>query len=125
MKILLTIFVLVMSLSLTNISQAAEYRHVVLFQFKDSATEAQVSEIEEAFIALGEKIEEIQALEWGENVSPEGVNDGLTHCFFVSFKSKSELEKYLPHPAHKAFVAKLKPILEKVVVVDYVAQHVK
>jgi hypothetical protein len=59
--------------------------------------------------------------EWGTNVSPEGKGDGFTHCFFVTFKDKAGLEVYLPHPAHQEFGAGLRGILDKVLVVDYVA----
>ena len=99
----------------------APYRHVVLFKFKDSATPEQVKAVEEAFKALPSKINTIVSLEWGTNVSPEGKNDGYTHCFFVTFNDKAGVEVYLPHPAHKEFGTLLRPILDKVCVVDYVA----
>ncbi len=97
-------------------------RHVVLFKFKDSATAEQVKAVEDAFGALPSKIKEIKDFEWGTNNSPEGLNQGLTHCFFVSFASEADREVYLPHPDHKAFVEVLSPVLDKVTVVDYWAQ---
>lgn len=98
-------------------------RHVVLFQFKESSSPAEVQAVVDAFAALPGKIPEIAGFEYGENNSPEGLNDGLTHCFLVSFKSEQDREIYLPHPAHRAFVEVLKPHLEKVVVVDYWSQN--
>jgi hypothetical protein len=80
-----------------------------------------VKTVEDGFKALPSKINTIADLEWGTNVSPEGKNDGFTHCFFVTFNDKAGLEVYLPHPAHKEFGALLRPILDKVCVVDYVA----
>jgi hypothetical protein len=111
-------------LLLMNTASAADapYRHVVLFKFKDSATQEQVKAVEAAFLALPTKINTIVSLEWGTNVSPENKNDGYTHCFFVTFKDKAGVDVYLPHPAHKEFGALLRPILDKVLVVDYVAQ---
>ncbi|HYF36638.1 MAG TPA: Dabb family protein [Prosthecobacter sp.] len=100
----------------------APYRHVVFFKFKDSATPEQVQSIEKAFVELAKKVETVKGFEWGTNVSPEGLNDGFTHCFLVTFADKAGLQTYLPHPEHDAFVAKLKPLLDKVCVVDYVAQ---
>jgi hypothetical protein len=120
-----TIFLLTTALFLTmsTLANAADapYRHVVLFKFKDSAPPEQVQSIEKAFIELAGKIDTVKGFEWGTNVSPEGLNDGFTHCFFVTFADKAGLEVYLPHAEHQAFVAKLKPILDKVCVVDYVA----
>jgi hypothetical protein len=53
------------------------------------------------------------------NNSPENLNQGLTHCFFLSFESERDRDAYLPHPAHKEFGKLLGPYLDKVVVVDY------
>lgn len=106
----------------TALAAEAPYRHVVLLKFKDSATPADVKKIEDAFIALKTKIPQIQELEWGTNVSPEGLANGFTHCFFLTFKSKDDLEIYLPHPEHKNFGTVLGPVLDKVLVVDYVAK---
>ncbi len=98
------------------------YRHAVFFKFKDSATPEQVKAIEDGFRELPSKIDVVTGFEWGTNVSPENKNDGFTHCFFVTFKDKSGIDIYIPHPAHKAFVELLKPQLEKVFVLDYVAR---
>lgn len=103
-------------------AEDAPYRHVVLFKFKDSSSKEDVKSVVKAFAALKEKIEFIRDFEWGTNVSPEGLDQGFTHCFFVTFDSKEDLEKYLPHPAHKEFGALLRPHLDKVLVVDYVAK---
>jgi len=78
-------------------------RHVVLFKFKDEATPRQIQEVEDAFRALPQKIDVIQNLEWGTNVSPENLSQGFTHCFFLSFKDETGRDAYLPHPAHKEF----------------------
>ena len=119
------VFALVAMLLGTVISAAAAdapYRHVVLFKFKDGAPAGEIAKVEQAFIALKKSIPEIQTLEWGTNVSPEGLANGFTHCFFVTFKDKAALERYLPHPEHKKFGAQLKGLLDKVLVVDYVAR---
>lgn len=94
-------------------------RHVVLFKFKESATEEEVAAIETAFAALPQKIEAIHDFEWGTNNSPEGLDKGLTHCFFVSFLSEEDRAIYLPHPDHMAFVELVTPHVEDVTVVDY------
>lgn len=94
-------------------------RHVVLFKFKADADPVAIKKAEDAFVALPSKISEIQDFEWGLNNSPEGLNKGLTHCYFLTFKSEADRDTYLPHPDHKAFGALLGDILEDVVVVDY------
>ena len=99
--------------------QAKLLRHVVMFQFKDSASTEDVQHIIAEFKALPSKMPAIAAFEYGTDNSPEGLSDGFTHCFLLTFKSEADRDAYLPHPAHKAFDATLKPHLEKVLVVDY------
>lgn len=94
-------------------------RHVVLFQYKESATVAEKKAVEEAFKALPAKIPQIHSFEWGTNNSPEGLDKGFTHCFLLTFLSEEDRAVYLPHPDHEAFGAVLQPILEDVLVVDY------
>ncbi len=94
-------------------------RHVVLFKFKDGTTKAQMKEVEDAFSALPSKIEQIKGYEWGLNNSPEGLDKGFTHAFFLTFESEEDRAVYLPHPDHKAFGAVLTPYLEDVLVIDY------
>lgn len=100
-------------------------RHVVLFKFKDDATEAQVKAIEEAFRQLPGQIPEIVDFEWGTDVSVEGKSHGFTHCFLVSFADDAGREVYLPHPAHQAFVDLLLPSLDKVTVVDFYGHDIQ
>lgn len=96
-------------------------RHVVLFDFKESATPEQIEKIERDFAALPQKIEKIKALEWGTNISPENLAKGYTHCFLVTFANEADRDAYIVHPAHKQFASTLGPALDKVLVVDYKA----
>lgn len=97
-------------------------RHVVLFKFKDGTSEKDIKKVEDAFSALPSKIPEILGYEWGLNNSPEGLEKGFTHCFFLSFKSEEDRAVYLPHPDHKAFGEVLGPHLDDVLVIDYWAK---
>nr|WP_229598433.1 Dabb family protein [Runella zeae] len=97
-------------------------RHVVLFKFKDNTTPAQIKQVEDAFRKLPTQIKQIKGFEWGTNNSPEGLAQGFTHCFFLTFNSEEDRAIYLPHPDHKAFGKVLGPYLDKVLVVDYWTQ---
>jgi Stress responsive A/B Barrel Domain len=123
MNRLLILLAALFTLTMTTSTQAADglYRHVVLFKFKAETTPDQVKSVEEAFKALSKKVDTIVDFEWGTNVSPEGKDNGFTHCFFVSFKDKAGLEVYLPHPAHDEFKKLAGPHFDKVCVIDYVA----
>ena len=94
-------------------------RHVVMFKFKESATPANIQTVEEAFAQLPKKITTIKSYEWGINSSPEGLNQGLTHCFILTFSSDKDRNDYIVHPAHKEFGKILGPYLDKVTVIDF------
>ena len=98
-------------------------RHVVLFKFKKGTTKAQMKKVEDAFSTLPSKIKQIKGYEYGLNNSPEGLDKGFTHAFFLTFESEEARAIYLPHPDHKAFGAVLTPYLEDVLVIDYWAKQ--
>ena len=102
-----------------KVSQQRKLRHVVLFKFKEGTTQSDIRKVEEAFKALPGKIPQIRGFEWGTNNSPEGLDKGFTHCFFLTFDSEADRAVYLPHPEHKAFGSLLGPYLDDVLVVDY------
>lgn len=118
------IIAILMTISSTSQAQGQankgkHLRHVVLFKFKDTAAASDVKKVEDAFAGLAKKIKLIKQFEWGTNNSPENLNQGLTHCFLVTFSSEKDRDAYLVHPDHKAFVEILKPHLDKATVVDY------
>ena len=96
-------------------------RHVVLFRFKPDADPAAIRKVERDFAALPSQIPQIRDFEWGTNHSPEGLDQGYTHAFLLTFDSTADRDAYLPHPAHKAFASQLGPILDAVHVIDYTA----
>ncbi|RAI90229.1 Dabb family protein [Algoriphagus yeomjeoni] len=94
-------------------------RHNVYFSFKETSTPEDIKSVVDAFRNLQNEIDGIEDFEWGVNSSPEGLNQGLTHAFTLTFHSEEARDAYLPHPAHQAFGAILGPHLDKVTVVDY------
>ena len=96
-------------------------RHVVLFKFKDSTSEATVQAIEMAFRELCRELSFVVDFEWGRNNSPENLNNGFSHCFLLTFANEQDRDRYLPHPAHVEFCKNyLDANLDGVCVVDYV-----
>jgi hypothetical protein len=122
LRIIIVSLFLIAMITTANAQQKAEVkalRHVVLFKFKDTSKPDDIKRVEEAFAGLADKIKLIKDFEWGTNNSPENLNQGLTHCFFVTFSSDKDRDDYLVHPDHKAFVDVLRPHLDKVTVIDY------
>lgn len=107
------------NMEIENSDKTKKLRHVVLFKFKETAKESEIAKVETAFAALTTKIKQIKEFEWGLNISPENLNKGFTHGFFLTFNSEKDRDLYLPHPDHKAFGELIQPLLDDVLVVDY------
>ncbi|MEA3209225.1 MAG: hypothetical protein QOE70_2282 [Chthoniobacter sp.] len=118
----LPILLAITMLAASALAADGPIRHIVHFKFKKEATPEQVKRITDEFSALKTKIDVVDSLEWGTDVSPEGLGKGYTHCWVVSFKTAKDRDAYLVHPAHKAFLDILKPVLDEALVVDFVPQ---
>ncbi|WP_374401447.1 Dabb family protein [Niveibacterium sp.] len=94
-------------------------RHLVLFRFRPELSAVQVDEAVAAFRALQWAIDAVKAFEDGTNVSPEGLTQGYTHAFLLGFDTADARDAYLDHPAHKAFVAYIQPLLQEALVFDW------
>jgi hypothetical protein len=100
---------------------AGAVRHVVVFKYRDDATDAQIQQVTDAFRALKDRIPGILAFEHGRNHSPEGKDQGFDHVYTITFENAAARDTYLPHPEHAAFGQILGEvgILEDAFVVDY------
>lgn len=94
-------------------------RHILLIKFKPQTSETQIEELMALFVSMTEKVEGVIAVEWGENNSPEGKNQGYTHSVFMTFSGEAGRDNYLPHPEHEALKQVFRPILEDIIVFDY------
>ncbi len=96
-------------------------RHVVVFKYKPGTPAGHVERITDAFRALQRRIPGIRSFEQGVNMSPEGLDQGFTHVYTLTFDSAPARDAYLPHPDHQAFGALLKELdcVVGVFVVDF------
>ena len=51
--------------------------------------------------------------------SGEGMNDGFTHGFIMTFQSPQARDEYLPHPEHERVKSIVVPCLARVIVFDF------
>ena len=96
-------------------------RHVVIFKYRRTATQAQIGLVTDAFRGLAGRVPGILTFEHGVNSSTEGKDFGFTHVHVLTFTDEQARDAYLPHPDHRQFVAYLERlrIVEDVLVVDY------
>jgi hypothetical protein len=98
-----------------------QVHHMVMFKWKEGTTAEQATAIAEALIGLKEKVPGVVSLTYGKQNSTEGAATakGYHYGLSVIFENAAARDGYLPHPAHQAAVALLKPHLADVVVLDY------
>ncbi len=94
-------------------------RHVLLLEFKLGVTESDMLSVFKEFESMPSKVDGVLSVEWGLNNSPENINRGFTHCVFMTFADEQGRNNYLPHPEHELLKAKLDPLLDNIIVLDY------
>ncbi|KAF2625329.1 hypothetical protein BU25DRAFT_412765 [Macroventuria anomochaeta] len=101
--------------------------HVVLFQFKETATSFAVKEITSKFFGLKKSCVHpdtrrpyILSITGGKDTSIEGLQNGISHAFVLRFSSEEERDYYVKEdPAHQAFKDAAAAMVEKTIVVDF------
>ena len=94
-------------------------RHYGVFQFKDGIDAEKVAHCFAEMMGMVGKIPGLMEMEHGPYDSPEGMNDGFTHGFIMTFDSAESRDAYLPHPEHERVKQIVVPCLERVVVFDF------
>ena len=74
-----------MQVSLAQNIENKVLRHVVMFGWKSGTDSNAIKKNVQSFKALPGKIDLIKGFEYGINNSPENLNNGLTHCFLLTF----------------------------------------
>ncbi|KAI2628184.1 stress responsive A/B barrel domain-containing protein [Xylaria nigripes] len=101
--------------------------HIVMFQFKATATTACVETalkdmlgLKTACVRQDTQMPYIKSLTGGKDISVEGLQNGIQYAFVVEFENVEDRNYYVNEDkAHKDFVAGIWPNVEKAIVVDY------
>jgi len=94
-------------------------KHLALAKFKAGTSDQAIRDFFEAIGRVCQLVPGILDYSWGVNNSPEGLSQGFTHGFVMTFKDAATREAYLHHPAHEKAKNGILPSLEAVVVFDY------
>lgn len=93
-------------------------RHFGVFQFKQAVTDEQIAFCFKTMKEMVGQIPGLLDMEYGPYNSTEGLNEGFTHGFVMTFDSLASRDAYLPHPVHERAKEVVVPKLERVVVFD-------
>ena len=94
-------------------------RHFGVFQFKEEVSEEEIDLCFSEMRKMVGLIPGLLSMENGPYKSGEGLNDGYTHGFVMTFDSPESRDAYLPHPEHMKRVELVQPKLDRLVVFDF------
>ncbi len=93
--------------------------HIVLIKFKEGTTPEGIDKILDEFLDISETIPGIENFVSGPNNSPEGLNQGYTHAFVMTFTDSIARDSYLRHPEHERVKQLALQVFESVLVLDF------
>lgn len=96
-----------------------QVKHYGVFQFKPEITAAQIETCFREMAGMVGVIPGLLDFACGPYASGEGLNDGFTHGFIMTFSSPEARDAYLPHPEHERVKAVVVPCLARVMVFDF------
>lgn len=94
-------------------------RHIAILEFKSEITQPQIDHCFAELNGMVGKIPGLLGMEHGPYRSDEGLNDGFTHGFIMTFDTPESRDAYLPHPEHERVKSVVVPCLERVIVFDF------
>ena len=97
----------------------ARVHHMVLLAFTPGTPERTAADF---FADLGRLKALLPGMVYfagGPYCSPEGLNQGFTHGFLMTFHDAQARDEYLFHPEHEAVKARHLPAVEKVIAFDF------
>lgn len=94
-------------------------QHMVLLKFKEETGDDKIVEIFNQLEELTRLIGGITYFAGGPYSSHEGLNQGYSHGFIMTFESAAARDTYLPHPEHERVKQAILPCIEGVVAFDF------
>ena len=94
-------------------------KHIVLFKFKEGTGEEVIQQLFEELLDLSESVPGIEDYVAGPNNSGEGLNQGYTHGFVMTFSDSITRDAYLAHPEHERVKGNLLPHVESLCALDF------
>jgi len=93
--------------------------HLVLLKFKPETTPASIAALFQALARLQTVIPGIEGFRGGAYASPEGLNQGFTHGFVMTFTSAAARNAYLAHAEHERVKEQFLPGVADVIAFDF------
>ena len=99
-----------------------QIQHIVLLKFPPEVTPEKIQDLFSQLAQLPQLIPGITSFSGGEYSSSEGLNQGYTHGFLMTFESVEARDAYLPHPEHERLKSALLECIDSVLAFDFPAE---
>jgi len=96
-----------------------QIKHMVILKFKPETPQATIDDLFQQLAGLQSKIDGILDFSGGPYSSHEGLNEGYTHGFCMTFTDAAARDAYLPHPDHEIVKGNIGPNIDGVIAFDY------
>jgi hypothetical protein len=96
-------------------------QHMVLLRFKPDISEQEIGSLFQQVDDLKRVVPGMRYFAGGKYASPEGLNQGYTHGFLVTFDDVAARDAYLAHPDHDRVKDAIIPCVDAVVAFDFQA----
>ena len=97
----------------------SKVKHIGLVKFKEGTSEEQINDLFSQLLDLSESVDGIEDYVSGPNSSPEGLNQGFTHGFVMTFTDAAARDAYLSHPEHQKVKDTFLPIIDSIAILDF------
>ena len=94
-------------------------QHIVLLKFKPAVSEETIAGLFAQLAQLQPMIPGMTSFSGGPYTSDEGLNQGYTHGFIMTFIDAEARNHYLPHPEHQRVKTAILPAVEDVLAFDF------
>jgi len=97
----------------------AKVKHIALWKFKEGTAPEKIDMVLQELLDVSETIPGIEDYVSGANNSPEGLTQGYTHGFVMTFGNAEARDAYVSHPDHERAKAVILPHIESVIIFDF------
>jgi len=94
-------------------------QHMVLLKFKPTAAENVPTRFFAALLELKRIMPQMSYFAGGPYSSQEGLHQGYTHGFLMTFDNAAARDHYLTHPEHEKVKNEVLPFVDAVVAFDF------
>ncbi len=93
--------------------------HMVLLSFRPGTAPGVIDGLFAALARLRERLPGVEHFSGGPYASPEGLNQGYTHGFLMTFTGAAARDAYQSHPEHEQVKRDFLPAVAAVVAFDF------